>query len=93
MGMQLSCQDNLFLKSETVKYKQSYDGLRIGWLRVWSRSETFGMHTMHIGQVHAFRNALHRALSWLSPRTQVEYVELVDKDDITMHNHSKPSYW
>lgn len=58
------------------QYKEAYDGLRIDWMSTRNDARIQKEHTMHIGYVHHFRNALHRAMSWLSPLTQVESTEL-----------------
>ena len=57
-------------------YKDSYVGLRIGWMTERDGREVEKEHVIHIGYVHHFRNALHRAMSWLSPQTLIEHVEL-----------------
>lgn len=51
-------------------YKKSYEGLQLGWAAGSGKAAT---HSMHIGYVHHLRNALHRAMAWLSPEAQVEF--------------------
>ena len=57
-------------------YKEAYEGLRIGWMADRNGRNVEKEHAMHIGYVHCLRNALHRAMSWLSPQTIIEQVEL-----------------
>lgn len=57
-------------------YKDSYEGLRIGWMTERRGRDVKREHVMNIGYVHCLRNALHRAVGWLSPQTVIEQVEL-----------------
>ncbi|MFR6518574.1 MAG: hypothetical protein ACLUPV_04720 [Bilophila wadsworthia] len=61
-----------------VRYKSAYEGMEIGWLTERDGEEIRKSHKMPIGYVHDFRNALHKAMGWISPGTEVEYVELPD---------------
>lgn len=61
-----------------VPYKDAYEGMEIGWFTVRDSEQILKSHTMPIAYVHDFRNALHKAMGWLSPGTEVEYVELPD---------------
>ena len=69
----------LRLYCKVVPFKNVYESLEIGWATVRDGEQIRKSHTMPIAYVHDFRNALHKALSWLSPGTEVEYVELPDK--------------
>ena len=57
-------------------YKESYEGLRIGWMAGRNGRIVQKEHVMNIGYVHHFRNGLHRAMSWLSPQAIIEQMEL-----------------
>jgi len=57
-------------------YNKSYEGLRLGWMTRKNGHIVQKTHSMHIGYVHHLRNALHRAMSWISPETQVEFRNL-----------------
>lgn len=61
-----------------VSYKEAYEGMEIGWLTERDGAEVRKSHKMSIGYIHDFRNALHKAMGWISPGTEVEYVELPD---------------
>jgi hypothetical protein len=68
----------LRLYCRVVRYKNAYEGMEIGWLAERDGEEVRKSHKMPIGYVHDFRNALHKAMGWISPGTEVEYVELPD---------------
>ena len=57
-------------------YKEAYEGLRIGWMGTRNGKTVQKEHAMHIGYVHHLRNALHRAMGWITSETQVKRVEL-----------------
>lgn len=66
---------NLQLFCALEPYQKSYEGLCIGWIR---DNNVQRAHSMHIGYVHHLRNALHKAMGWLSPPPQVEVKTLED---------------
>ena len=61
-----------------VPYKKAYEGMEIGWITDRDGEEIRKSHKMPIGYVHDFRNALHKAMGWISPGTEIEYAELPD---------------
>ena len=78
MALPTPNEKSLRLYCRLVAYKQAYEGLEIGWASERDDKEAAKSHTMPIGYVHDFRNALHKAMGWIAPGTEIEYVELPD---------------
>lgn len=68
----------LCLYCRVVSYKNAYEGMEIGWHSKREDKQIHKSQAMPIGYVHDFRSALHKAMGWISPGTEVEYVELPD---------------
>ncbi|MCC8195190.1 MAG: hypothetical protein LIP28_11155 [Deltaproteobacteria bacterium] len=66
----------LLLYCRVVPYKDAYEGMEIGWLTVRDDERIRKSHTMPIAYVHDFQSALHKAMGWISPGLDIEYVEL-----------------
>ena len=67
---------SLRLFCQSVKNTQSYDEMRIGWITQRNGKEHEKAHVMNIGYVHDFRNALHKAMGWISPEAHTEFMRL-----------------
>jgi hypothetical protein len=73
MRFPLTDDEHLRLFCRLVSYAERYDGLELGWTGRRNGEDISRSHTFHIGYVHAMRNALHRAMGWLSPSIAVAH--------------------
>ncbi|SBW10606.1 hypothetical protein KL86DPRO_60224 [uncultured delta proteobacterium] len=79
MGLPQADDEYLQLFCESISYKDQYDGLKIGWITRKNDAEAKQSHVMHIGYVHHFRNALHRAMGWIAPAAEIAAATLTAK--------------
>lgn len=66
----------LTLFGRVVPYKRKFESLELGWRIADEDFEQRVSQVFHIGYVIHFRHALLRAMSWLTPDVQVEFMPL-----------------
>ena len=71
-------QKNMRMFCRVKAYQKTYEGLELGYIDDTWGKESHYSQTFHIGYVHHLRNALHRAMGWLTPEPDIETAELVE---------------